>query len=559
MYLGRKAKISKDINYYLESNYKIHPYFEAVKVTLAYGIVGTAWILLSDECLSKFIQNIDSYKRWATYKGWAYVGITMILIYFFVLRRLILFKKALEKISDSFNELSTRNKELEMNRNALAASEEKYKSLVYYDALTGLPNRSLFELKMTELINEKDKDHKEFALMYMDIDNFKKINDTLGHDSGDLLLKYVSKILENQIRESDLAARLSGDEFAIIFDNIMSRQDIVNKIQKLLKALKEPWLFEEQKFFISFSIGISIYPEDGNDLALLIKHADLAMYAVKKNMKDNFSFFIPEMEDENLKHIKMVNELRQAIENEEFLLCYQPIMNLKTEELVAIEALVRWVHPTKGIISPKTFIPLAEETGLIDDIEKYVLKTALMEKKHWQQQGYPHIKMSINISGKTMTHDTFVDELRRLTAHLELKYEEIQLEVTETAVMENINVSASILKEIKKMGIKVALDDFGSGYSSLTYLQNLPIDVVKLDRGFIKDISTSRGGKIMADAIIKLAHDLNLEIVAEGIEQSEQLDFLKLNGCDYGQGYLFNRPMTREEIEKLLLIKGKTL
>ena len=275
---GLQKTFKKDLN----ANKEIHPHAEALRIILIYGIVGVLWILLSDELLSQMVDNSDTYRKWAMYKGWLYVAITMLVIYSLIVKRLMLLKNAVEE------------------------SEKRYQTLVYYDALTGLPNRSLFELKVTQLLNEENRETKKFALIYMDIDNFKNINDTLGHASGDLLLKYISQILKNEIKEPDLATRLSGDEFTIIFDNIRDKQDVIDKIQDLLENLKQPWTLEDQKVPISFSLGIAMYPENGKCLATLLECADRAMYAVKKNRKDNYSFYTDNMQQQHFQHIKEI-------------------------------------------------------------------------------------------------------------------------------------------------------------------------------------------------------------------------------------------------------------
>lgn len=688
----KNAKIDKEMDFYLNSNYKISPYLESIKIAIIYGVVGALWIMLSDKLLSQLITDIELYKKLATYKGWAYVAITMSLIYSLVSKRLILFKISLKKISDNFEELNVTNEELialeeelkeqfeelERHRNALIVSEQRYKlavegadcgiwdwdvendicyfspkwknylgysddevnntfdawtellhledkshaiskinnyilsnsdqyesiyrmvckdgdykwilskarairniegkvvrvagshtditeqklienrlnTLAYYDKLTELPNRFLFEEKVSDIIKIKEKinSKKKFALIYMDIDNFKNINDTLGHSSGDLLLKYISNILKKQVKASDFVARLSGDEFVIIFNDIEDRKEVVSKMQSLLKALRRTWVLERQEFFISFSIGIAIYPEHGDNLSALLKNADIAMYYVKKNMKDNYCFYLPEMQKESFEQIKMVNDLRHAIDNNEFDLFYQPIINLSNGKLIGVEALIRWFHPIRGMISPMEFIPLAEETGLIYDMEKWIIKTALMQKKQWEGIGDTHIRMSINISGKRVTSSGFIDEIRSLLFQTKVQCDEVQFEVTETALMEDLDASIKVLKEIKDMNIKIALDDFGTGYSSLTYLKKLPIDVVKLDKDFIGSISSTGGDEVIVEYVIKLTHELKLKIVAEGIETEEQLEFLKSNSCDYGQGYLFSKPTTKEEIEKLLML-----
>lgn len=691
-YINKHSQIDKDIEFYLNSNYKISPYLESIRISFIYGLAGVFWIVLSDKLLRKITPDIDTYIELATYKGWVYVVITMLLIYSLIVKRLILFKKSLKKISDNFEQLNATNQELialeeelreqfeelERHRNALIMSEQRYElavegadcgiwdwdienniyyfspkwksylgyrdnevgntfedlveliyledkndailkindyissnsnsyediyrmickngdykwilskakairndegkvirvagshtditehklirdrlnTLAYYDVLTGLPNRFLFQEKINEIISAYKKEirDRKFALIYMDIDNFKHINDTMGHASGDLLLKHISNILKIHVKSPDFAARLSGDEFVIIFENIKDRQDIIHKIHILLKYLRKPWILDKQEFFISFSIGIAIYPEHGDNISTLLKNSDIAMYYVKKNTKNNYCFYLSKMQEKSLEQIKIVNDLRHAIDNNEFSLFYQPIINLNNGKIMGVEALIRWFHPVRGMVSPMEFIPLAEEAGLIYDIEKWILKTALTQKRRWEKMGYSHIKMSINISGKRVTSSGFINEIKKLLSETKVKCDEIQFEVTETALMEDLDASMRILREIKNMNIKIALDDFGTGYSSLTYLKKLPIDVVKLDRKFIKSISEIGEDEVIVEYVIKLTHKLNLKIVAEGIEIKEQLAFLKTNYCDYGQGYLFSKPIAKEEIENLLFL-----
>jgi diguanylate cyclase (GGDEF)-like protein/PAS domain S-box-containing protein len=435
--------------------------------------------------------------------------------------------------------------------------ERKLNSLAYYDMLTELPNRFAFEKKVTELIsvNENNSSNKKFALISMDIDNFKQVNDTIGHVAGDLLLKHIANKLKEKVKATVFAARLSGNEFAVIFEDIIDRQDVINKVQELLISLRQPWLMEKQEFFITFSIGIAMYPEHGNNLGVLRKKSDIAMYFVKKNMKDDYCIYESKMNEKNLEEIKMVNDLRNAVTNNELKLVYQPLIDLNTNKLTGVEVLVRWFHPIRGMIPPMEFIPLAERTGLIFDIEKWIVKTSLMQKQQWEKLGYPKLKMSINISGKRVASKGFIDEIKALISETKVNCDDIQLEVTETALMEDLDVSMKILNELKAMKIKIALDDFGTGYSSLTYLKTLPVDVVKLDREFIRNISKIGEDKVIIEYAINLIHRLNMDIVAEGIETKEQLDFLKKNNCDFGQGYLFSRPISKEDFEKLLLLE----
>lgn len=433
--------------------------------------------------------------------------------------------------------------------------EDKISSMAYIDKLTGLPNRLLFEEKVNELIEVKKLTDEGFALIYMDIDNFKHINDMLGHEFGDLLLKSIANILKDFIKYPNFVARSGGDEFTIIFDNIKDRKSVILEVEKLLKELRRSWNINSQEFYVSYSVGISVYPEHGINLSSLFKSADIAMYYVKKGMKDNYCFYSLEIENKNLNLIKKVNYLRQAIKKEEFYLLYQPIIDLKSGEIIGGEALIRWNHPVIGNIPPMEFIPLAEESGLINDIDKWVLETVLTHKKEWKEKLNSNIKISINMSGKKVTGDKVINEIRDLLNERNINPKEIQFEVTETSIMDDLEHSTYILKKIKELGIGIALDDFGTGYSSLTYLKKLPMDIVKLDREFIKNVINKESDLVIVEHIINLIHDLNLEIVAEGIEIEEQRLILKERKCNYGQGYLFSKPIAKEEFEKLIASK----
>ncbi|WP_238881931.1 GGDEF domain-containing phosphodiesterase [Clostridium sp. YIM B02551] len=432
-------------------------------------------------------------------------------------------------------------------------ADDRLNFLARYDSLTKLPNRLYFEEKVNEIIYNCSENSR-FSLVYMDVDNFKNINDTLGHETGDMLLKYISSILIEEIKEPNFAGRLGGDEFAILFKNPENKREVRIKLNNILVKLKEPWVCNKHKFFNSYSIGIAQYPENGCTLSTLLKNADIAMYNVKKNSKDNLCFYTEAMQEKELKYVELVNDLRSAIEKEEFKLVYQPIINLNTFELIGVEALIRWNHPVKGIISPMEFIPLAEETGLIFYIGSWVFKAAMLQKKEWEEMGHHNIQMSVNISGSRITRKSLTEDIINIINEVGLKFDEIQLEITETEVMKDVDAAIEVLNVLKAKGIKIALDDFGTGYSSITYLQKLPIDVVKIDKSFIDGVSQSKEDNIILENIIKLTHDLKLKVVAEGIETKEQLEFLKDKKCNYGQGYLFSKPVNKEELDKLLMI-----
>lgn len=430
--------------------------------------------------------------------------------------------------------------------------EKKLNLLAYYDTLTQLPNRTLFEITLNNMINNITKESFKFALVYLDIDNFKHINDTLGHMSGDTFLKNIAEVLKCEVQYPDFAARLSGDEFLIIFSDILNEVDVINKIKKFLLHLRKPWNLEGQEFFVTYSMGIAIYPEHGMNLSALLKNADTAMFTVKESNKDNYYIYNDLMQEKTINYISMTNQMRHAIENEEFVLYYQPQIELSAGKIIGAEALIRWNHPKKGIIFPLDFILFAEETGFIHSIGQWVLKTAFKEKKRWEVLGYEEVKMSVNISGKRIISHKLMDEVNGLIDEFLINISGINLEITETAIMKDISTSMEVLKQLREKGFKIALDDFGTGYSSLTYLKKLPIDVVKIDKEFISNILTEKVDEKIVKTIINLNHELNLEVVAEGIETKEQLNFLKETGCDFGQGFLFSAAIPGEEFEKLL-------
>lgn len=424
--------------------------------------------------------------------------------------------------------------------------EHKLERLAYYDKLTELPNRVAFEKKMNEWILSQSI--AKFALIYLDIDDFKNINDELGHVAGDYFLKHVAEKLKGSLSIEEYIARISGDEFTILYQ-FESKKDIEDKLKSLMELSKSSWTYMDRELFVTFSAGVTIYPDDGTNYLQLLKNSDIAMYTAKEGLKNTYCFFNDEINEKNKKRIEMIHELKLAIEYEQFELYYQPIQYLDNNELYSVEALIRWIHPEKGMIPPMDFIPLAEETGLICDIDKWVFKNAFRQKQIWESRDMKPFKLSINVSGKSFVNCNLYDNLSNLLNDIAIRKEEVQIEITETAYMEDIETSSVMLKKIKELGISIALDDFGTGYSSLTYLEKLPIDVVKLDRTFIMNTDVNNQDSIIIQNLIKLTHDLRFKIVAEGIESYDQLNFLQKHGCDYGQGYLFSKPLATEDFE----------
>lgn len=427
--------------------------------------------------------------------------------------------------------------------------EDKLTDMAYFDTLTKLPNRLQFEKFCLEAIEESKKEYKKFALVYLDIDNFKHVNDTLGHWAGDNLLKEVANALKSLVKKPNFVARVSGDEFVIILNDIQSTEDVIAQTDTIVSEIRRSWTFKNHEFFISISVGISMFPEHGKDMETLLKKADTAMFVVKEDGKDNYCFYSEDIEIKTIQRVTITNEMRKSIKNNELILHYQPIFDLEKMQMIGTEALIRWIHPTKGFIPPNNFIPLAEETGFIKNITRWVVGNACMQNSIWNKEFGKDMKISINISGRDLMEERFLEDLKEFTVKYGIESSCIQLEITETSVISDIDHAIEKLKELKKLGFTIALDDFGAGYSSLTYIRKLPIDALKIDRGFINSITENENDKKIVKMIIDMAHLLDFKVIAEGIETVEQLNILKDFGCDMAQGYYLGKPVGPEEIK----------
>ena len=427
--------------------------------------------------------------------------------------------------------------------------EYRLESLAYYDALTGLPNRIFFEQEVQICMEEK----KDLAIINLDIDDLKHINDMYGQETGDRYIKHISKILENSINKSDIAARLGGDQFAIMCYGNEKEREITAKMDYILSQVRTIWVVAEGSMQISVSAGIALYPDNGTQFSSLMQNAEIAMFRHKNKGKDGYTFFHPAMYEETLKTIQMNTRLREAVEKHQFLLYYQPQIDLASNEIVGVEALIRWIHPKEGFIPPMSFIPISEKNGLIIPISRWTLETAIRQTRKWSETGKIPVKIAVNMSGNIITDDTALDGICAMIEEMEVKPGEIEIEVTETAVMIDLEKAKESLERLRTYGITIAMDDFGTGYSSLTYLQKLPLDYLKIDREFIANIKKEDENSFIYKAVIDLAHNMNIQVVAEGIETKEQREFLIRNGCDIGQGYYFAKPMTASELEPMLL------
>ncbi|HMN01753.1 putative bifunctional diguanylate cyclase/phosphodiesterase [Geobacter anodireducens] len=428
--------------------------------------------------------------------------------------------------------------------------------LVYqanHDPLTGLPNRNLLQDRLGQaLALESSRRRNPIGVMFLDLDNFKKINDTLGHTVGDMLLKAVANRLRNCVRGGDTVSRLGGDEYILILPNVKEMHDVTTVAKKLIGLFSTPFLLMGHELYITASIGIALFPSDGDTVDALLKNADAAMYHAKEQGKNNYQFYSEEMNTRVFERMALETSLHRAIRQQEFLLYYQPRVDLRTGRISGVEALVRWNHPEMGLVSPARFIPLAEETGLIVPIGEWVLRTACAQNKAWQEAGLPPLRMAVNLSARQFRQENLIQMVADVLAETGLDPRWLELELTESLLMERAEQSVSILRSLADMGIDIAVDDFGTGYSSLGYLKRFPITNLKIDQSFIRDIASDPDDAILVRTIITMAHGLGMKTVGEGVESLEQVDFLCRHGCEEVQGYYFSRPLTAEGCEELL-------
>jgi len=434
-----------------------------------------------------------------------------------------------------------------------ADAERKIRHIAYHDALTGLPNRMLFTDRIDQAISRAQREQGQFALLFLDIDHFKVINDSMGHAAGDQLLNIVSQRLRDVLRKSDTVARLGGDEFTIIIEGLQEAERVVSVARNILDTLEVPVDINEQQVHIGGSIGIALYPQDGENFGSLLKNADTAMYKAKDRGRHTFQFYASEMSHKAMQRLELESEMRTALKEEQFVVYYQPKVNLQTGEYSGVEALVRWQHPQRGMIPPLEFIPLAEETGLITQLDQWVISTACEQFKKWQAQGSRMECLSVNVSARHFKEGGLLAFCKSVLRDDQLKPNNLEIELTESALVDNYNSAKQVLEEIHGMGVRIALDDFGTGYASMAYLKEFPFDTVKLDRSFVKGIPDDHENTAIVRAMIQLSSALKLNIVAEGVETEQQKDYLKKNNCLYGQGYLWEKPLSAEQLEKLIL------
>jgi len=434
----------------------------------------------------------------------------------------------------------------------LLVQKQKLKFQANHDDLTGLPNRALFIDRLKQGIFNAKRNKKTLALFFIDLDHFKEINDTLGHNIGDKVLKKVATLLKQSFRKEDTLARLGGDEFTIITQNLATKEDIAYLAQKVLATFKEPIVIDSHTLYVTSSMGISLYPDDGESCSNLLQYADTAMYKAKNEGRNNFQFYDIEMTRIALERITLERNLRYALQNNEFTVYYQPQMDAKKNNLVGMEALVRWKHPEMGLIPPDKFIPLAEATGLIIEIDLFVMRSALSQIVQWYKEGLNPGVLALNLAVKQLENRNFLKVLEKLLEDTKCKREWIELEVTEGQIMKNPEYAIDILNKISALGINLAIDDFGTGYSSLAYLKRLPINKLKIDQSFVRELPDDEEDVAIVKAVIALAESLNLRLIAEGVESKKQKEFLVEHGCTNIQGYFYSKPIPAEEMKMFL-------
>lgn len=455
------------------------------------------------------------------------------------------FNQMLNTVQERENELTMHGKQLQ--RLVEVRTEQLYQK-AHFDSLTGLPNRYLLVDRLHQAISKSSRSKSNLALLFLDLDRFKVINDNLGHQNGDLLLKEVAKRLSKLARNGDTIARLGGDEFVFLLENLTSPKDAARTARRIIDSFKTPFRLQEHILHVSTSIGISIHPDDGADDKVLLKNADISMYHAKEKGPGNFSFYSQDMNESSLERLAIESNLRTAIEKNEFYLVYQPQMRLKDNSFKSVEALLRWRNKEVGDISPQIFVPIAEETGLVNQIDLWVISEVCRQLRIWKEQGLTNITVAVNVSAGHLISDTLLEHLKQQILINNINADQIEVEITEAVFVEHTERTIHILTEIKKLGSKIAIDDFGTGYSSLQYIQEFPADTLKLDGMFIRNLEERESSQGIVRSTIILAHSLGLEIVSECVEDQFQLNFLKQHNCDLVQGFMLSKPISPQEV-----------
>lgn len=432
-------------------------------------------------------------------------------------------------------------------------TEKQINYLAYHDDLTGLPNRRFFTGHIDQLLRHGVNENSIFAVMFLDLDSFKKINDTLGHNNGDALLKLVAERLKTCCHASDqLVSRMGGDEFTILLQDITDHTEAIRVAEQIIQAFEKPFAVDGYEFYITASIGIAFYPQDGTNVEMLMKNADIALYRMKDDGKNNYNVFKPNPNSGGIERLTLENSIRKALQLNEFVVYYQPQIDIMTGDIIGTEALVRWNHPTLGLIPPAKFIPIAEETGIIVPLGEWVLKTACLQNQVWREKGLAPMSVSVNLSSRQFSKHDLVETIEEILRETRMDPQYLELEITESMTM-NVDVAIEVLGKLKELGIHLCIDDFGTGYSNLYYLKLFSIDRLKIDRSFVRDIMTDSNDADIVATIIAMAYKLGIDAIAEGVETKDQLDFLRSQNCHEVQGFYYHQPLPAEQLEQLLM------
>jgi len=441
----------------------------------------------------------------------------------------------------------------EEERQRVLAAGERIEHLFYHDSLTDLPNRSLLLQHLEAVIARAARRNERVAVLFLDLDRFKVINESLGRGYADELLSSIADRLRRNLRSTDLVARLAADEFAVLLPNVESEAEIVRVAEKLLGVVRRPFALQGRELYVTASVGISRYPEDGADAEELLKKSDVAMFQAKALSRDHYQIYVPSMDADSRERLALESDLRKALANGELVLFYQPVLDARSRAVEGVEALLRWQHPERGLLGPAHFLWMAEVSGLSNALDLWVLRTACTEIQSWRQDGVPPLRLAVNLSARSFQRPDLVDRIKDVLADTGLPAHRLAVEVTETLAMQNAEGTLAVLGGLKELGVLIAIDDFGTGYSSLSYLTTFPIDTLKVDRSFVQALGTARGGNEIAAAVIALAESLEIGVVAEGVEREEQWEILKHLGCGKVQGYLFSRPLPPADCRRFVL------
>jgi len=469
----------------------------------------------------------------------------MLLVCAFGVRLHLAFRRLTDRLRASHDQL-----ELEVEKEK--ASAQRIEHIAYHDALTALPNRALFTRLLDQALKEGQRYQRRLAVMFVDLDRFKNINDTLGHEAGDELLRQVAARLRGALRGSDTVARLGGDEFVILVPEYADEPDLVAIAEKVLGAVGRPVACAGQEFRVTASVGIAVYPADGIDEPTLMKHADIAMYQAKEDGKNTFAFYVDDINHHSVERLAFESNLRRALEEEQLELHFQPKVESHTSRMTGVEALLRWRHPDLGLVAPAKFIPIAEETGLIVPIGRWVLRVACEQQVAWRRAGLPGLRMAVNLSARQFADDNLLRDVETIVRETGIAPGDLEIEITESMLMMDAAKALKVLQGFKSLGIRLSVDDFGTGYSSLANLKRFPVDTIKVDRSFVRELPANGEDRAIADAIIAMGRTLGMSIVAEGVETGAQADFLREHGCHEIQGFYYSRPVPAPQIQQLL-------